>query len=105
MDPEADPTEVEQKMRRMSVREFRKELSRAISLANQGERVVVTVDGTPMAQLGPIEPLGRDAAIEDLAAKGLISLASRSDRPEPTFSMPMWAGTRMDLLVREVRGR
>ena len=29
----------------------------------------------------------------------------RRDRPEPEFSMPMWAGTRLDQLVREVRGR
>lgn len=92
-------------MRRMSVREFRKDLSRAIGLAHQGERVVITVDGTPMAQLGPLEPLGRQPALEDLAARGSIVLAQRSDRPDPTFSMPMWAGTRMDLLVREVRGR
>lgn len=73
--------------------------------AGAGERLVVTVDGRPVAQLGPLEPVDEQLTIEDLAARGLVVLARRADRPAPTFSMPVWAGTRLDHLVREVRGR
>lgn len=73
--------------------------------AGAGERLLVTVDGRPVAQLGPLEPVDEQLTLEDLAARGQIVLARRADRPEPTFSMPVWAGTRLDHLVREVRGR
>jgi hypothetical protein len=58
-----------------------------------------------VAQLGPLEPTGDDLTIADLAARGQVVLARRDDRPQPEFSMPLWAGTRLDQLVREVRGR
>ena len=51
------------------------------------------------ARAGDLEP------VADLAARGLLVRARRDDRPEPEFLMPMWAGTRLDQLVREVRGR
>ena len=73
--------------------------------AGAGERIVITVDGRPVAQLGPLEPIDGEPTLDDLAARGLIVPARRGDRPEPAFSMPMWAGTRLDQLVREVRGR
>ena len=43
--------------------------------------------------------------LADLAARGLLRPAHRGDRPEPTMSMPLWAGVRIDQLLREVRGR
>lgn len=73
--------------------------------AGAGERLVVTVDGRPVAQLGPLEPVDEQLTLDDLSARGQVVLARRADRPEPTFSMPVWAGTRLDHLVREVRGR
>jgi len=73
--------------------------------AAAGERIVVTVDGRPVAQLGPLEPIDGQLTLEDLAARGQLVLARRQDRPDTTFVMPMWAGTRLDQLVREVRGR
>lgn len=92
-------------MERIGVRELRQSLAVAVRRAGAGERLVVTVDGQPVAQLGPLEPVDGQLSLEDLAARGQLVLARRSDRPEPTFSMPMWAGTRLDHLVREVRGR
>ncbi len=87
------------------MRELRGDLATAVRRAGAGERLIVTVDGVPVAQLGPLDPLDGNPTIEDLAGRGLIELARRPDRPAPTFSMPMWAGTRIDRLVREVRGR
>lgn len=92
-------------MEQIGIRELRAELSTLVRRAGSGERVIVTVDGNPVAQLGPLDPLDGGHSIEDLASRGLVDLARRTDRPPPTFSMPMWAGTRIDRLVREVRGR
>ena len=89
----------------MGIRELRANLANAARRAEAGERVVVTIDGRPVAQLGPVEPVDRRLSIHDLAARGLITPARRSDRPEPEFVLPMWAGTRTDQLVREIRGR
>ncbi len=92
-------------MERLGVRELRNDLAAALRRAGAGERIVITVDGQPLAQLGPIEAGGDSPTIDDLAARGLLVRARRDDRPEPEFLMPMWAGTRLDQLVREVRGR
>ena len=89
----------------MGVRDLRQSLPAAIKRAGAGERIIVTVDGTPVAQLGPLEPVDGTLTLEDLAARGLLVRARRSDRPATTFAMPMWAGTRLDQLVREIRGR
>jgi len=95
----------DEEMEHLGVRELRREVSAAIRRAGAGERIVITVDGSPVAQLGPLEPTDAQLTVEDLAARGQVILARRTDRPEPEFSMPLWAGTRIDQLVREVRGR
>lgn len=92
-------------MESVGVRELRANLSAAVRRAGAGERIVVTVDGRAVAQLGPLEPPGGGATIADLAARGLVVPARRADRPAPSFTMPLWAGTRIDQLLREVRGR
>ena len=92
-------------MEHLGVRDLRLGVSSAIRRAGAGERIVITVDGLPMAQLGPLEPTDARLTVEDLAARGQLVLARRDDRPEPEFSMPLWAGTRIDQLIREVRGR
>lgn len=73
--------------------------------AGAGERILITVDGRPVAQLGPLEPPAGTHTIADLAAQGRIIPARRDDRPAPEMALPLWAGTRIDQLLREVRGR
>ncbi|MFV0316045.1 MAG: type II toxin-antitoxin system Phd/YefM family antitoxin [Microthrixaceae bacterium] len=89
----------------VGIRDLRANLASFARRAGQGERIVVTVGGEAVAQLGPLDPGASQPTLEDLAARGLINVARRPDRPEPAFSMPMWAGTRMDQILREVRGR
>ncbi len=89
----------------VGIRELRANLASLTRRAQEGHRVVITVDGLPVAQLGPVEPDNGEITIEDLAARGLLIPARRSDRPQPAAVMPLWAGTRIDHLVREVRGR
>jgi prevent-host-death family protein len=92
-------------MQRIAIRRLRAELAAQVRRAGAGERLVITVDGQPVAQLGPVEPTDAETSLEDLAARGLIVLARRHDRPPPAVVLPLWAGTRIDHLLREVRGR
>ncbi|MFZ4517362.1 MAG: type II toxin-antitoxin system Phd/YefM family antitoxin [Microthrixaceae bacterium] len=92
-------------MERIGIRRLRAEVASLVRRAGGGERLVITVGGRPVAQLGPLEP-GRDGlTLDDLAARGLLQPARRDDRPGPSMTLPLWAGTRIDQLVREVRGR
>jgi prevent-host-death family protein len=69
-------------MTQMGTRELRANLAAALRQATAGERVVVTVDGRPVAQLGPLEPSGAPTLAE-LAAAGLVEPPRRPDRPAP----------------------
>jgi antitoxin (DNA-binding transcriptional repressor) of toxin-antitoxin stability system len=73
--------------------------------AGAGERIVITVAGRPVAQLGPLEPVGADVTLDDLVARGQLMAPRRSDRPEPVLQVDLWTGTRLDRVVREIRGR
>jgi antitoxin (DNA-binding transcriptional repressor) of toxin-antitoxin stability system len=90
-------------MDRLGIRELRNSTAAAVRRAGAGERIVITVDGRAVAQLGPLEP-SAEPSLEDLAARGLLILARRTDRSEPDQNVPVWAGSRLDRLLREVRG-
>lgn len=92
-------------MDRIGVRELRNATASAVRRAGSGERIVITVDGHPVAQLGPIEPAGGAATLDDLAARGLVILARRADRGASEVSVAVWAGFRLDRLLVDVRGR
>lgn len=91
-------------MERLGIRELRNQTASAVRRAGAGERIVVTVDGRPVAQLGPLDPLHGEPTLEDLAARGLLTLPRRPDRPAPAVVAPVWAGVRFDRLLREIRG-
>ena len=89
---------------RIGTRDMRAHAATLIRRAAGGERIVITVGGRTMAQLGPLESTPGDETIDDLAARGLIDLAHRSDRPAPSERIDLRTGTRLDRLLREVRG-
>jgi antitoxin (DNA-binding transcriptional repressor) of toxin-antitoxin stability system len=92
-------------MDRIGVRELRNATASAVRRAGGGERIVITVDGRPMAQLGPIEAGDGVVTLDDLAARGLVTLPRRADRGPSAVSVPVWAGFRLDRLLVDVRGR
>ncbi len=88
----------------MNVRNLRAQLAQALRRAESGERIVITVAGRPVAQLGPVEAdAERGPTVEDLVARGLLVAARRDDRPPPPVVVPLWAGARVDRLLRETR--
>ena len=92
-------------MDQVGARGLRADLASMLRRAERGERIVITSGGRPAAQLGPIGPGDGTLTLADLAAAGLVEPAARTDRPGPSMTMPTWAGTRLDQLVREIRGR
>lgn len=86
----------------IGVRELRENLAAALRQASAGQRVVVTVDGRPVAQLGPLEPLGAPS-LEELAAAGLLEPPRRT-RPEPPEGLDAAIDVRLDRILDEVRG-
>jgi prevent-host-death family protein len=90
-------------MEQIGVRELRANLARALRQAGAGDPVVVTVDGRPVAQLGPLEP-AEVPTLEALAATGLVEPPRRSDRPAPPAALDTAVDIRLDRVVAEVRG-
>jgi antitoxin (DNA-binding transcriptional repressor) of toxin-antitoxin stability system len=89
----------------INIRQLRASLATAVRRAGAGERVAISVQGRPIAQLGPLEPLGGEASLDDLAQRGLVTRPHRDDRPEPDTTIDAWVGTRLDRTVTELRGR
>ncbi len=88
----------------IGVRELRNNVAGVLRRARAGERVVVTVDGRPVAQLGPISPQGR-VTLWDLAAAGLIEPPRRPDRPDDPPPLPLPADLNANRLLEASRGR
>ena len=90
---------------RLGIREARGRLTSLVRRAGAGERVVITIAGRPVAQLGPVEPADARLTIDDLVARGQLEPARREDRPaDPGVIVDSWTGRRLDHALREVRG-
>lgn len=87
----------------IGTRELRANLAAALRQVGAGERLVVTVDGRPVAQLGPLEPAGFPT-LADLAASGLLEPPRRAQPPEPPAALDMAVDVRLDRVLAEVRG-
>ena len=89
-------------MEEIGARELRTHLAAAVRQAAAGQRMVITVDGRPVAQLGPLEPVGTPSLAE-LAAAGLVE-PPRRDRPPPPDAVDTAVDVRLDRILDEVRG-
>jgi prevent-host-death family protein len=89
----------------IGVRELRNNVAAVLRRAAAGERIVVTVDGVPTAQVGPLEPIGAPT-IEELVATGLVQPPQRPDAraAEPAPIDPA-VDIRIDDVLAELRGR
>jgi len=57
---------------RIGIRELRNYASRVVARARAGERIVITVDGVPAAEIGPIVGPPHERTMEELVAAGLV---------------------------------
>jgi antitoxin (DNA-binding transcriptional repressor) of toxin-antitoxin stability system len=70
--------------------------------AETGERTVVTVGGRPVAQLGPLDADAPD--LERLIGSGAVIPPRRTGEWRPPEPVAVWAGVRLDQVLRELRG-
>ena len=89
----------------IGVRELRARLASHLRAAQNGHRVIITVDGTPVAELGPIGGGSRPDSLEALIATGLLEAPRRADRPDSPTPTPLPAGMTSDRALVELRGR
>lgn len=91
-------------MATVGVRELRNQVAAVIRRARAGERLIITVDGTPAAMLGPLEPAARQPTLDDLLASGLAEPPRRRDRPGPPDATSLPVDARSTRILDELRG-
>lgn len=89
---------------RVGIRELRNNVAALVRRAAAGERLVVTVDGVPTAQLGPLDGSGA-RTVDDLVATGLAQPPGRTDRPPAPEPEDAPVDVRPDSVLDELRGR
>jgi prevent-host-death family protein len=88
----------------VGIRELRADLAAQVRRAGTGHRVIITVDGRSVAQLGPVEPEQGQSVLADLVASGAVQAPRRPGLPRTRDAVPVWSGVRIDRALREVRG-
>jgi len=59
-------------MDRVGIRELRNYASRVVARARAGERIIITVDGVPAAEIGPVVGPTHERTMAELVAGGLV---------------------------------
>jgi prevent-host-death family protein len=90
---------------RIAVRELRNQASRVVRRARAGERMIITVDGVPAAEIGPLSDPERAGTVEKLIASGLVLPARVSAPPAPASPVPAPSGRSSLDVLRELRER
>jgi prevent-host-death family protein len=86
----------------VGIRELRAGLTDAIRRAAAGQRTVVTTSGRPTAQIGPLDADAPD--LDRLIGAGAVIPPRRSTEFRAPAPVPVWAGSRIDQVLRELRG-
>ena len=88
--------------RTVGIRELLASIAESVRVAEAGERTVVTVGGRPVAQLGPLDADAPD--LERLIGSGAVTAPRRTSDWRPPEPIAVWAGVRLDQVLRELRG-
>ena len=88
---------------RIAIRELRNDVAAVVRRAGAGERIVITVDGRPVAQLGPLEPVGAPT-LDDLVATGHVVAPRRATPTEPPDAEDAPVDARSDWILDDIRG-
>jgi len=92
-------------VQRIGIRELRNATSRVVRRAMGGERIVITIDGMPAAQLGPLNDGTVAASVEDLVSAGLVQAPRATSSPRPAAPVRAPAGPTSTDILREHRDR
>lgn len=90
-------------MESIGVRELRNNVAAVLRRAAAGERIAVTVDGVPTAQLGPLEPT-TEPTLDDLVATGLVDAPRRASPTPELDPVDPPVDIRLDDVLDDLRG-
>ena len=90
-------------MGEIGIRQLRADVAASVRRAGGGEHIVVTIGGRPVAQLGPLGAVDGQVRLADLVARGLVLAPRRTGPFTPREAVPVWSGSRLDRLLREIR--
>jgi prevent-host-death family protein len=90
-------------MAHIGIRDLRSALSTFIKRAHAGERIVITVDGNPIAQLSGLGADQTGATMADLVARGAVLPPRRRGDWVPGEPMVLYSGARIDRALSQVR--
>lgn len=86
----------------VGIRELRAGLTDAVRRASAGQRTVITTNGRPTAQLGPLDADAPD--LDRLIGASAVIPPRRATEFRAPAPVPVWAGSRVDQVLRELRG-
>lgn len=92
-------------MERIAVRELRNQASRVVRRARAGERLIITVDGVPAAEIGPVSSAQRASSLDELIATGSVVRARIRTAAGPPRPVPAPSGRSSSSVLRELRDR
>ena len=90
-------------MERIGIRDLRNNTANAVRRARAGERIIVTVDGVPAAQLGPLGSDREPGTVNDLVSAGLLRPPRAATAPSAPH--PVAAPRSTDEVLAEHRDR
>ena len=89
----------------VGIRALRDQAATFVKRAQSGDAVVITVNGEPVAELGPIGRVNESSAtIADLVSRGAIVAPRRTAGYRHADPISVHLGARIDQILREVRG-
>lgn len=89
----------------VGIRALREQAATFVKRAQSGDSVVITVNGEPVAELGPVGANGATSTtLSDLVTRGALVAARRKDSYRFPNPIAVHSGARIDQMLREVRG-
>ena len=70
-------------MEKVSVRQLRNDVSRILRRVRAGERLIITSDGHPVAEIGPIDPTAQGRVLDELIRTGAVIPPRTLTKPRP----------------------
>ncbi len=90
-------------MAHIGIRDLRSSLSTYIKRAHAGERIIITIDGQPAAQLAGLGADSDGATLADLVARGAVLPPRRRGDWVPSEPLVLYSGARIDRALTQVR--
>ena len=92
-------------MERIAVRELRNQVSRVVCRARAGERMLITVDGVPVAEIGPVRATDRGTSLPELIATGAVTGPRSRTAARPPRPVPAPSGRLSSSILNDLRDR